>query len=79
MSDNINFAAMAGLMFRIAFRIKVARWFARSTISLSARDIELLCALRSEVLLRPEGVMAAVFRERPYVLEWINKNVAGRA
>ena len=67
------------LMVRIGVKIKVAILFHRKNILLSARNVELLCAVRRDAVLRPDGIAAAVFRERPSVLEWINKNVAGRA
>lgn len=71
------------LMVRIGIKVKVANLLRRENIleniSLSARDVELLCAVRRDATLRPDGILAAVLRERPSVLEWINKNVAGRA
>lgn len=67
-------------MLRVAVKFKVALLLRRENfkIPLSARDIELLCAVRREAALRPDGVIAAVMRERPVILQWINKNVAGR-
>mgnify|MGYP001575775254 CR=1 FL=1 len=67
------------LMVRVGIKVKVAHLLRRENISLSARDVELLCAVRRDAVLRPDGIWAAVLRERPAVMEWINKNVAGRA
>ena len=69
------------LMLRVGVKFKIALLLRREkfNISLSARDVEILCAVRRDAVLRPDGVMAAVLRERPSVLEWIDKNVAGRA
>ena len=81
MVDEISPLRLGWLMLRVAVKFKVALLLRRENfkIPLSARDIELLCAVRREVALHQDGVLAAVLRERSSVLEWINKNVAGRA